>query len=43
MISTRIIKKTGDISKQTRYFICSGKKDAEEFFKAIRWLWEIES
>jgi len=28
---------------QTRYFISSGKKDAEEFFKAIRGHWEIEN
>jgi predicted transposase YbfD/YdcC len=43
MHSTRIIKKTGEVSEQTRYFISSSKKNAEEFFKAIRGHWEIEN
>ncbi len=41
--SSRIIKKTGEVSEQTRSFISNGKKDAEEFFKAIRGHWEIEN
>ena len=39
----RLIKKTGEVTEESRYFICNLKTGVDEISKVIRGHWEIEN
>lgn len=41
--SERVIKKTGEISSEKRYYISSCKDSAEDLLEAVRGHWEVEN
>ena len=41
--SERVIQSTGEITKETRYYISNAKKSAEEFNGCVRKHWEVEN